>query len=289
MSVMTKKGAREVTRTLDRLANLFQAEHKTLGVPVKIAQDFAFRCDLLSDQIEKVAGISKAALSELDVVKEKGFNPEEIGEEVGGPQEGDADEKPYMSGEFTQQENRELREMQEDGDLGSTVNEEPQAPQSGKQASFEHIGRQEINHRLGMAAAKLQGFATRLASAGQKDLAAATSKFASSVMDTQMAVLNGTIDAGQATRVLQAAGHVLPHVASVDAKTAAKVGQMLALAGKVAGCEKLPEGGMRDNCEKKKEEGAKNKDEDKGDEKKDEPEDKPEAAKKASHGFKLDA
>ena len=30
---------------------------------------------------------------------------------------------------------------------------------------------------------------------------------------------------------------------------------------KSAGCEKLPEGGMRDNCEKKKEEGAKNEEE----------------------------
>ena len=32
---------------------------------------------------------------------------------------------------------------------------------------------------------------------------------------------------------------------------------------KSAGCEKLPEGGMRDNCEKKKEEGAASKDEEK--------------------------
>ena len=33
-------------------------------------------------------------------------------------------------------------------------------------------------------------------------------------------------------------------------------------AGKTAGCEKLPEGGMRDNCEAKKEEGAENEKED---------------------------
>ena len=47
----------------------------------------------------------------------------------------------------------------------------------------------------------------------------------------------------------------------------------IAAADKEAGCEKLPEGGMRENCEKKKEEGAKS---DEGDKK---------SGKKASHNI----
>jgi hypothetical protein len=320
MGNMTKKGARSVTANLDRLATLFQEEFETLGVPSHIASDFARRCDMLSDAIEKKAGIERTALDELDVVKEKGFDPEAIGEEVSGPEEGDSDE-PYMRGHFTQQVNRELRERQEDGDLGMTPVEEIQTPQPGKQASFEQIGRLEANNRLSMAVNRLQSAAVRLASAGRKDLSLAVSKLASDYMTTQVGVLNGDVSATQATTVLQAANHLLPHLENVTNETATKVASMVTVAGKIppqflenankkkdeakdkeegdekkggkknAGCEKLPEGGMRDNCEKKKSEGG-------GDEKKDEKEDKKpdflkdkeegkESGKKASHGFNL--
>ena len=67
-------------------------------------------------------GTGKQALTEYDPVDEKkvaphNFDPEEIGKEDAGPLEDEPDEA-FMKSEFTQQENRELRERQQDGDLG---------------------------------------------------------------------------------------------------------------------------------------------------------------------------
>jgi hypothetical protein len=137
---LTKKAARNITAELDRLAELFQNEYQTLGVPQDIANDFAHRCDLLSDRVERNAGIERQALTEYDPVDEKkvaphNFDPEEIGEEDAGPLEQEGDES-FMRGEFTQQENRELRERQQDGDIGpDKLVLEEQKPQPGKQAA----------------------------------------------------------------------------------------------------------------------------------------------------------
>lgn len=60
MSV-SKKGALQVTADLDRLATVFVEEASRLGVPVKIAEDFAKRCDMLADVVEKTAGIVRDA------------------------------------------------------------------------------------------------------------------------------------------------------------------------------------------------------------------------------------
>jgi len=131
---ISKKGTIEVTATLDRLANLFEHSHETLNIPVRVAKDFAYRCDLLSSTLEKQAGVTKEALTEYDPVKEPGFNPEEVGKETAGPLEGDRDEA-YMDGEFDQQENRELREKVESGEIsnkGIVPNE--RNPKPGKQA-----------------------------------------------------------------------------------------------------------------------------------------------------------
>ena len=135
MAKMTKKGALQVTRDLDRIASLFQAEHAALGVPKHIAHDFALRCDMISDAVERTAGLSREALTGYDPVNE----PKEIGEEVAGPLVDEPDE-PYMSGEFTQQENRELRERQQKSEMGpDKVTTEPQKPTSGVQASFKGL------------------------------------------------------------------------------------------------------------------------------------------------------
>ncbi len=153
---ISKKGALEVTATLDRLANLFQSEASALGVPSRVAKDFALRCDMLSDHLERRAGLKRKALTEDDPVKESGFDPEEIGAEVGGPLEAIDSDEPFMKGEFTQQENRELRERVSDGDLGPDTNPEPQAPSAGKQAKALH--RQ-------LLAAKVAGVSPRLVKA----------------------------------------------------------------------------------------------------------------------------
>jgi len=57
---LSKQGALQVTRDLDRMANLFETEHITLGVSSKVAEDFGLRCDLLSREVEKTAGITRS-------------------------------------------------------------------------------------------------------------------------------------------------------------------------------------------------------------------------------------
>jgi len=156
MAQITKKGARQVTADLDKLATLFQDQWEALGIPQKIAKDFAYRCDMLSDAIEKRAG----------------FDPSQIGEETSGPQEGDSDES-YMNQQFSQQENRELRERQEGGDLGATPNPEEQTPTPGVQASAKALGdalkQAKLNAQAQAKVAKALELATRLVQAAEEE------------------------------------------------------------------------------------------------------------------------
>lgn len=103
----SSKGARRVTATLDSLASMFQSHHASLGIPGKVAMDFALRCDMLSDSIDrrKRAGY---------------FNPAEIGVEEPGPLMYD-ENNPFMEGEFTQEEKRALSEKQEAGELSDGI------------------------------------------------------------------------------------------------------------------------------------------------------------------------
>jgi len=193
MTEMTKKGAQVVTNDLDRVATLFQQDWTTLGIPQKLAVDFAYRCDLLSDAIEKRAGVPKTAAPD--------FNPEEIGKEKAGPLEDEPDEA-FMKGEFTQQENRELRERYQDGDLGITPNLDPQAPASGKQG-FEQVGRDSLSSRLAALCTRVQGHATRCGSSDPA-LAGRMFRLASALLDVQRDVLTGKTSADHAVRTLQA-------------------------------------------------------------------------------------
>ena len=138
MGKLTKKGALEVTGTLDRLAALLHEDGATLGIPERVAADFIHKCDLLGDHIERKAGIdpvTKKALDGDDPVKEPGFDPEQIGEEKAGPDEQEPDES-YMGGHFSQQENRELREKVEEGGL---EDQERETPTPGKQAAEDRL------------------------------------------------------------------------------------------------------------------------------------------------------
>jgi hypothetical protein len=103
----SKAGARRITANLDALASLFQNHHRSLGIPQKVAMDFAYRCDLLSDSIDrrKQAGY---------------FDPSEIGKEVPGPLVYD-ENNPFMEGEFTREEFRALDEKQEAGELAANA------------------------------------------------------------------------------------------------------------------------------------------------------------------------
>lgn len=211
MTTLTKKGALAVTADLDRLANLLQAEHETLGIPQNIARDFAYRADLLSDAIEKKAG----------------FDPAEIGKEKAGPLEQMDSDEPFMQGEFTQQENRELREVQESGKMPGVV-DAPRSPASGRQAgSFDTFGRQAAASQLDTAGATL----SRAASENPK-VAAGLTRLASKVLSLKANVLEGSASPDQVSQALGAVRQLLPHVGAEDQN---KVAHLLALASKIVG------------------------------------------------------
>lgn len=149
MPALTKKGARSVTSDLDRIASLFEEAFDTLGVPQKVAADFAYRCDLLSDHIEREA-LRLAADEETEEEGEKktedegktasakvaedetglsvepapgnqGFDANDIGDQKSGPLEIAAPVEGWMQGHFTLENLQELREMQEAGALESAA------------------------------------------------------------------------------------------------------------------------------------------------------------------------
>lgn len=146
MAKLNKKGALALTTDMDNMLGTLQRVAATignhgevLGIPAKFASDFqrtAFeltkKADALADHIEKRAGVHPQS-------KQSDFDAEEIGEEVAGPKEGDGDES-YMKGEFSQQENRELRERVEKSEMGpDKTTTAPQSPSPGIQASMKNL------------------------------------------------------------------------------------------------------------------------------------------------------
>lgn len=262
MSKLTKKGAQAVTADLDRLANLFQTEHQALGIPQKIAMDFAYRADLLSDAIEKQAGIDRTAAD---------ADPEMIGKEQGGPLEAVDSDEPFMKGEFTQQENRELGDIVESGSMSnSNTIEEPRNPQPGKQAmSYEALGRQASANDLDSVGASVAA-----AAKASRRHAAALTRLAAQVLNVKAQVLEGKASPEKVARTLRAAKIAFTQASAAEKdeseETQEKVAKLVALAHKVAADEEKKE-------EKKEESG-------KPWETKEEPE-----AKKASHGYNLTA
>ena len=65
---MTTKGAGSVTKTLDKLAQLFQTNDEILGLDKEASHEFAQRCDILSDHIEKQAEANALKSSDSDSV-----------------------------------------------------------------------------------------------------------------------------------------------------------------------------------------------------------------------------
>ena len=101
MDAISRADARTLTETIDGIATAVQANHTILGLPEKVAMDFAYRCDLISDTVEKTA-MGKSAESAVD----------ELGAVTTGPIfEEDADSN--LKGQFTQEEFSELTEMAE--------------------------------------------------------------------------------------------------------------------------------------------------------------------------------
>lgn len=98
---LTRKGARELTSAIDRVAECVQNNHNILGIDPKIAMDFAYRCDLISDAVETTA------VNNHPLDKNAEYAADEIGAETKGPiyQE---DPSPDLKGQFTQKEFQQL-------------------------------------------------------------------------------------------------------------------------------------------------------------------------------------
>lgn len=254
---LTKKGALAVTADLDRIANLFQFNHRSLGIPRKIAMDFAYRADLLSDQIMKNAGIDPASNG--------GFPASAIGVEKGGPLEQDTDET-WMEGEFTQQENRELREEQEAGKLGPTPNIGPRSPSPGKQAGFEALGRQAAVRQV-IAMERSVHEAALSAAVRNRSLVAGLTNLAASLMRLQANIISGNANANRVASVLGIVSKVMPHVTAVDDETAEedvrKVARMINLALRTA---KKAEEDEDDEVEEEEEDKGEEEEEEEGEE-----------------------
>ena len=136
--MLTRKGARRLTSMLDQVATVVQENPSLLGVDGRIAADFAYRCDLLSDAIETRAvnnfprqasehdDEEEAEDEEAPESKKKasfarraGFDASTIGEEVPGPLEQLDSDEPWMDDHFTQERFEELRGAQQAGELGA--------------------------------------------------------------------------------------------------------------------------------------------------------------------------
>jgi hypothetical protein len=98
---LSRKGARGLTTALDRVAECVQNNHNVLGIDPKIAMDFAYRCDLISDAVETTA------VTNHPLDKSAEYAADEIGAETKGPiyQE---DPSPDLKGQFTQKEFQQL-------------------------------------------------------------------------------------------------------------------------------------------------------------------------------------
>jgi len=122
-SKIKKEAAIKVTRVLDHAADILQQHHAALGIKEKIAKDFAIRCDLLSDHIEKQAGVDRRAQMDPaenyteDKLGPDDFDPAEVGEETPGALLRNEDE-PYMD-TFNQQWFDQLREVQQTGQFSN--------------------------------------------------------------------------------------------------------------------------------------------------------------------------
>ena len=106
---LSKEAAQAITADLDKLAQLFETDHAALGVPTNVAKDFAYRCDLLSDFVEKQAA---AQLDRTDSIQK------EFDQEVAVSHQPD---EAYMSDKTTQDELYELGQMVESGNLGKAA------------------------------------------------------------------------------------------------------------------------------------------------------------------------
>jgi hypothetical protein len=232
---LTKQAALDAGNIFDKAAEQVEKLASMGVLKGVIAQKFAYQCDLLSDHTAKAAGINiaklaaarKVALTGDDVFDEGtlGEDPEQIGEEKSGPKEQEADES-YMDGHFSQQENRELRETQEGGDLGpDKTKDERRTPKPGIQAALAN------GQKLAALYLDINKAATKCASSEHKAVKNLGAKLASAgigVLNFQARMLEGSESDERLATMTRAAAHVMPHLAGdVPPAAAAKLARMV--------------------------------------------------------------
>ena len=90
MKKLSRQSVETLTSDLDKIATFFQKRGFLVGIPKKVAMDFAYRCDLLSDAAEKHVGVKTAEEVEEEIgeteTEDEGFTQinDELLEEVGG-------------------------------------------------------------------------------------------------------------------------------------------------------------------------------------------------------------
>lgn len=219
---LTKKGALSITKDMDRLASVIQNDWKALGLSKKFAHAIAYNLDKVSDDIWRTAGIDpKTAIDGFDPFKESGYNPEDVGKEVGGPLVQDSDES-WMRGEFTQQEKRELSDKVESGAINSnSANSDPSAPHAGKQASAVNL--LKAADAMSFVAAKTKG----------TPIGKSAAVMATSLLALRQAAIAGTANAKYVQAALQAASEAGPFLLALanGGKQAGDLTKLVRLAG----------------------------------------------------------
>lgn len=224
---LTRRAALDANNALDHVAELIVTSAPSCGISSEVAQKFAAQCDMLADHIARHAGVDLVKLAEArkqglsgdDVFDEgkTGFDAEEIGEEKAGPLQKEKDE-PYMTSQFTQQENRELREKTEDGEGKTKPSPEEQKPTPGVQAS------------LSDSYLSVEAAASSLAKAGSAHASTLSVKVASvgrELLEAQYRVLTGSARMERIPVVNERVAQLLPLLkAEVTASNIDTLGKM---------------------------------------------------------------
>lgn len=116
--LLTRRGARNLTAAIDRIATVVQNNPEVLGIDPRIALDYAHRCDLVSDAIESTA-VTNFPLRQAEdnmSLSSDGFPADDIGKSDPGPLE-DGEVDKDSAGHFTQKNFHELGEKEEAGEL----------------------------------------------------------------------------------------------------------------------------------------------------------------------------
>lgn len=231
MADITKQAAEISGDALDKAADLVLQHAAAVGISKGVATKFAYQCDLLSDHFAKAAGLDITKLAAQRMAAED-EDPEQIGEEKSGPKEQEGGES-YMNQEFTQQENRELREKVQDGSINSTTpSPEPQAPRPGVQAALEN------GTKLAALFLDINKAATRCASSEDDAIRGLGSKLADAGIDVlafQTRLLEGSETPDRVAVLTRAAAHVMPHLASdVPVAAVSKLARMVEIFAGVA-------------------------------------------------------